>query len=116
MTDDKDTSISLQKYIETRFDALTTEIKTASEVLEVRLESMNQFRSQILQEREGFMRKPEYVLDKTHREEQIAALDLRVRRLEDALSNMTGKITAVGAIVTTAFMLFQLLLHMWSIK
>lgn len=89
----------------TREHALLKEaIDAAHAVLETRLETMNEFRTQIQNERHEFLRRDEYDI-------QQDQLEKRVGKIENDKSNLDGKFWMLGSIITGLSILLPLLLN-----
>lgn len=100
MRTDKDVpTVSLEKYIDARFLALEIKLESEAKALDHRLSGMNEFRSQITQERGEYARKNELnvkqeAADKTH-----DALEIRIRILESGRAWLWGAMAALGFIL-----------------
>jgi hypothetical protein len=90
-----------------RHQAGDAKIQKASEVLDYRLEEMNNFRAQINQERTEYLRREMY--DRDH-----AALDERVKILEIVRGEQTGRTAAYASLVAFVAILAQVVLHFWK--
>jgi len=89
-----------------RHEAGDAKIQKASEVLDYRLEEMNNFRAQINQERTEYLRREMY--DRDH-----AALADRVKILEIARGEQTGRTAAFASMVALLVIVVQVVLHFW---
>jgi len=90
-----------------RHEAGDAKIQKASEVLDYRLEEMNNFRAQINQERAEYLRREMY--DRDH-----AALAERVKILEIVRGEQTGRTAAYASIFTLVVIVVQVVLHFWK--
>jgi len=81
-------------------------IQKASEVLDYRLEEMNNFRAQINHERMEYVRREMY--DREH-----AALGERVKILEIGRGEQAGRTAAYASTVAVAVIVVQVVLHFW---
>jgi hypothetical protein len=81
-------------------------IEKADQVLEHRLEEMNNFRTQINQERVDYIRRDLY-------EREHAALSERVKTLEIMRGEQSGRAAAYASMVGIAVVLVQIALHFW---
>ncbi len=90
-----------------RHEAGDAKIQKASEVLDYRLEEMNNFRAQINQERGEYLRREMY--DREH-----SALAQRVKDLEIVRGEQSGRTTAYASMVATAVIVVQVVLHFWK--
>jgi len=79
-------------------------VARARETIDLRLESMNEFRSQIQSERETMLSKDKF--DVYHEQ-----LSLRVANLEKGLSSMQGKMIATAGAVTVGLVILGLVLR-----
>ncbi len=93
-------------------------IDEAVKTLNVRLETMNEFRAQIYQERSEFLKIQVY--ESEHRILE-SKLDLvtdknssRITILENNQSNQAGKTAAYTSVVGAVFVLLQIFLHFWK--
>jgi hypothetical protein len=82
-------------------------IERADQVLEHRLEEMNNFRTQINQERVDYIRRDLY-------EREHAALSERVKTLEIMRGEQSGRAAAYASMVGIAVVLVQVALHFWK--
>ncbi len=82
-------------------------IQKANEVLDYRLEEMNNFREQINLERADYLRREIY--DRDH-----ASLSERVKNLEIVGGEQTGKTTAYASVVGAVIIMAQIVLHFWK--
>ncbi|MGA2980665.1 MAG: hypothetical protein ABSD76_13830 [Terriglobales bacterium] len=82
-------------------------IQKANEVLDYRLEEMNNFRAQINQERAEYLRREMYERDHT-------ALADRVKILEIVRGEQVGKTAAYASMVAFAVIVAQMVLHFWK--
>ena len=90
-----------------RHEAGDAKIQKASEVLEYRLEEMNNFRAQINQERTEYLRRELY-------ERDHAGLADRVKILEIARGEQTGRTAAFASMVALLVIVVQVVLHFWK--
>jgi|SRR5580658_44984 hypothetical protein len=90
-----------------RHDAGDAKIKKANEVLDYRLEEMNNFRTQINQERGEYLRREMY--DRDH-----VALADRVKNLEIERGEQVGKTAAYASMVGFVVVVAQVVLHFWK--
>ena|SRR2546430_6284606 len=120
------TDVALKEYIEglllalkeqgdLRWDShirehilLKEAIDAAHTVLEARLTAMNEFRSQIQDERHEFMKRSEYDI---HHDQ----LEKRVSKLENDKSNLDGRFWMLGSVLTGLSILIPLLLK-WILR
>lgn len=79
--------------------AAEREIDAKSKALEIRLESMNEFRDQIQNERAEYARK-----------ENMKELSDRVSKVELSISNQSGRFWAFGFIFAITFSIFNIFL------
>ncbi len=93
-------------------------IDEAVKTVNVRLEAMNEFRTQIYQERTEFLKVP--IFDSEHKTLETK-LDLlydknssRISVLENNQSNQAGKTAAYTSVVGVVFVLLQIFLHFWK--
>ncbi len=82
-------------------------IEKANQVLDYRLEEMNNFRSQINQERQEYLRREIY-------ERENAALGERVKTLEIARGEQAGRTAAYASVVAFVVIVAQVVLHFWK--
>jgi hypothetical protein len=87
-----------------RHKAGDAKIQKASEVLDYRLEEMNNFRAQINQERTEYLRREMYDRERT-------VLADRVKSLEIERGEQSGKTAAYASMVGVVMILVQILLH-----
>lgn len=90
-----------------RHEAGDAKIQKSNEVLDYRLEEMNNFRSQINQERAEYLRREMYDRDHT-------ALADRVKTLEIVRGEQAGKTAAYASMVGFVVVLVQVALHFWK--
>jgi len=90
-----------------RHEAGDAKIQKASEVLDYRLEEMNNFRAQINQERTEYLRREMY-------ERDHAGLADRVKILEIARGEQTGRTAAFASMVALLVIVVQVVLHFWK--
>ncbi len=90
-----------------RHEAGDAKIQKASEVLDYRLEEMNNFRAQINQERTEYLRREMY-------ERDHAVLADRVKILEIARGEQTGRTAAFASMVALLVIVVQVVLHFWK--
>lgn len=89
-----------------RHQAGDAKIQKANEVLDYRLEEMNNFRAQINHER------AEYVRREMYDREQVA-LGERVKNLEIVNGEQTGRTAAYASMAAVAVIVVQVMLHFW---
>jgi hypothetical protein len=97
MTND---DIPLKEYFDMRFDMLAKQIDATANGLEKRLEGMNEFREQLNQQTRSFISRME-----------LEAVSDRVNKNENRLSNIEGRIWAVGAIFAIISLGTSIALH-----
>ena len=90
-----------------RHAAGDAKIQKADAVLEYRLEEMNNFREQINQERQEYVRREMY--DREH-----ANLAERVKNLEIVRGEQVGKTAAYASVAAFAVIIVQIVLHFWK--
>jgi len=90
-----------------RHEAGDAKIQKASEVLDYRLEEMNNFRAQINQERAEYLRREMY--DRDH-----GALAERVKILEIVRGEQSGRTAAYASMVALVVIVAQVVLHFWK--
>jgi hypothetical protein len=90
-----------------RHEAGDAKIQRASEVLDYRLAEMNNFREQISQERAEYLRREMY--DRDH-----SVLAERVKVLEIARGEQSGKAAAYASMVALVVIVAQVVLHFWK--
>src|ERR1017187_1448408 len=90
-----------------RHEAGDAKIQKANEVLEYRLEEMNNFRSQINQERTDYLRREMY--DRDH-----VVLADRVKTLEIVRGEQAGKAAAYASMIGFVVVIVQVALHFWK--
>ncbi|MGB8012381.1 MAG: hypothetical protein WCF68_12240 [Terriglobales bacterium] len=88
-------------------EAAEARIQKANEVLDYRLEEMNNFRNQINQERQDYLRREMY--DRDH-----SSLAERVKNLEIVRGEQAGKTAAYASIVGVVVVVAQVVLHFWK--
>jgi len=89
-----------------RHEAGDAKIQKANEVLDYRLEEMNNFRAQINQERTEYLRREMY--DREH-----AAFEERLKILEIVRGEQTGRTAAYASVVAFVVIVAQVVLHFW---
>ncbi len=89
-----------------RHEAGDAKIQKADAVLEYRLEEMNNFRTQINQERAEYLRREMY--DREH-----GALAERVKNLEIVRGEQSGRTAAYASMVGFVVVVVQIVLHFW---
>jgi hypothetical protein len=92
--------------LEERYTAQQEAIGLARKDIERRLDEMNQFRAQINEERNIFMRKDTF--DARHGE-----LEGKVSKTELWKSNMEGRMWMLGALITGFMVLIQIAFRYW---
>ncbi len=90
-----------------RHDAGDAKIQKASEVLDYRLEELNNFRAQINQERGDYLRRDMY-------DRENAALSDRVKILEIVRGEQSGRTAAYASMVALVVIVAQVVLHFWK--
>jgi hypothetical protein len=90
-----------------RHEAGDAKIQKANEVLDYRLEEMNNFRAQLNQERAEYLRREMY--DRDH-----SALAERVKVLEIVRGEQSGRTAAYASMVALAVIVVQVVLHFWK--
>jgi predicted ATPase len=90
-----------------RHEAGDAKIQKANEVLDYRLEEMNNFRAQLNQERAQYLRREMY-------EREHFALAERVKALEIVRGEQSGRTTAYASMVALALIVVQVVLHFWK--
>ncbi len=90
-----------------RHEAADARIQKANEVLDYRLEEMNNFREQINMERQEYLRREMY--DREH-----AHLSERVKNLEIMRGEQAGRTAAYASVVAFAVIMVQIVLHFWK--
>jgi hypothetical protein len=90
-----------------RHEAGDAKIQKANEVLDYRLEEMNNFRAQINQERGDYLRRDMY-------DRENAALSDRVKSLEIVHGEQSGRAAAYASMVGLVVVLVQVVLHFWK--
>lgn len=90
-----------------RHEAGDAKIQKASEVLDYRLEEMNNFRAQINQERGEYLRRDMY-------DRENAVLSDRVKSLEIVRGEQSGRAAAYASMVALVVILAQVVLHFWK--
>ena len=90
-----------------RHQAGDAKIQKASEVLDYRLEEMNNFRAQINQERGDYLRRDMY-------DRENAALSDRVKSLEIMHGEQSGRAAAYASMVALVVIVAQVVLHFWK--
>ena len=111
-----DNPISLRHYIETLMDQykesharehilLAENVQRTKENLDVRLEGMNQFRSQILSERHAMVSNDRF-------EAKCELTESRIEELEKGLSNLRGRMTATTAALAAGLAILQIVLYL----
>jgi hypothetical protein len=90
-----------------RHEAGDAKIQKANEVLDYRLEEMNNFRAQINQERAEYLRREMY-------EREHGALAERVKNLEIVRGEQSGRTAAFATMVGFVVVVVQIMLHFWK--
>ena len=80
-----------QRAVELQFGATSQQVQITASALEARLESMNEFRAQISEERADYARR-DYL------DMRISSLDSRLKTLEGMIANMSGRFWALGIV------------------
>jgi preprotein translocase subunit SecF len=103
-----DAALEAQVRSETlRHDAADARIQKANEVLDYRLKEMNNFREQINQERQEYLRRE--MFDREH-----ANLAERVKNLEIVHGEQAGRTAAYASVVAFAVIVVQIAVHFWK--
>ena len=104
----RDTALESQARADNlRHEAGDAKIQKASEVLDYRLEEMNNFRAQINHERTEYVRREMY--DRDH-----SALGERVKNLEIVRGEQSGRTAAYASMVGIVVVIVQVVLHFWK--
>jgi hypothetical protein len=119
-------AITLKQYFETLMEQykqaharehvlLAESVEQTKENLELRLESMNQFRAQILSER-GTMVTLEKFDSKMSEIDKVNKLktesdNIRIGTMETQLANFKGRITTIGGCITIGLIILELILR-----
>ena len=90
-----------------RHEAGDAKIQKANEVLDYRLEEMNNFREQINQERQDYLRREIY-------DRENANLAERVKNLEIVRGEQAGRTAAYASMVGAVVIFMQIALHFWK--
>lgn len=90
-----------------RHEAGDAKIQKASEVLDYRLEEMNNFRAQINQERGDYLRRDMY-------DRENAVLSDRVKSLEIVRGEQSGRAAAYASVGALVVIVAQVVLHFWK--
>jgi hypothetical protein len=90
-----------------RHETGDAKIQKADAVLEYRLEEMNNFRTQINQERAEYLRREMY-------EREQCALSDRVKNLEIVRGEQSGRTAAYASMVGFVVVVVQIVLHFWK--
>lgn len=107
--------VTLREYIERLFHdyaeahqrehALTERaMERAREVVDARLEGMNELRNQLLSERGTYVRRELF-------DGQMEAQSRRIEQLERGESNLQGRLTMIGAALGVGLVILQLLFY-----
>ena len=107
------TDVSLRDYFErvlsekerahkAEFEAAQQALKLATEALVARLETMNEFRAQITEERADYVRREGLYA-------AINPIDDRLRKMEDRGANLDGRFWALGIGLTIGLAVFSTL-------
>jgi hypothetical protein len=110
-----DTRIELRHYIEALYnqyvehhvrehELLSEAAEHARKAMEVRLENMNLFRAQVLEER-GLM------VTREKHDAIIGSLERRIGTLEKAIANMIGRMVATAAAISIGLIIVGLMLR-----
>lgn len=105
-----------QVIMDARIESLNREIDKASMVLNQKLETMNEFRKQITEERQVYVREIEFDLSVKNIIEDLDALALRVRAIEDAYANFAGRLWMLGTAMTGFSALITIAMSLWFKK
>jgi len=90
-----------------RHEAADARIQKANEVLDYRLEEMNNFRDQINHERQDYLRREIY-------DRENANLAERVKNLEIVRGEQSGRTAAYASMVGVVVVMVQIVLHFWK--
>lgn len=90
-----------------RHQAGDAKTQKANEVLDYRLEEMNNFRAQINQERGDYQRRDMY-------DRENAVLSDRVKSLEIVHGEQSGRAAAYASMVALVVIVAQVVLHFWK--
>jgi hypothetical protein len=90
-----------------RHEAGDAKIQKANEVLDYRLEEMNNFRAQINEERAEYLRREMY-------EREHTSLAERVKNLEIVRGEQSGRTAAFATMVGFVVVIVQIMLHFWK--
>ncbi len=90
-----------------RHQAGDARIEKANQVLDYRLEEMNNFRTQINQERAEYLRREMY-------EREHGALAERVKSLEIIRGEQSGRAAAYASMIGFVVVIVQVVLHFWK--
>jgi hypothetical protein len=115
----KNNIVSLRQYVESLFKAhekehvlLSDNTSKADRALEIRLEAMNEFRSQIMSERGHFVTQDKY--EAQHQalllllDTKIEVLETRSAQLEANLSNLKGRFSAIAAAISIMLVIVEI--------
>jgi len=118
--------VPLKEHIETQLEQykvahgkehelLAESVQHTRENLELRLESMNEFRKQILEERGTFLPRDRFnqkieEIEKTLKNHEERSNE-RIGALEVQLSNLSGRVAAIGSAITIGLIILELLLR-----
>jgi hypothetical protein len=90
-----------------RHAAGDAKIQKANEVLDYRLEEMNNFRAQINQERQDYLRREIYDREQSN-------LSERVKNLEIVRGEQSGRTAAYASMIGVVVIMVQVVLHFWK--
>ena len=89
-------SVSLKEYMDRRFQTMTEAVAVANNAMDIRLEAMNEFRTQILNERQDFLDKKEFesrhALLESQFDRDIDKIALRLNALERELTGRRDRV------------------------
>lgn len=102
---------AIEKLIKLRFQSAESALMLARETMETRLESMNEFRSQLTEQTKNFINRTEYDTKHMVLEERIANLDKRVQGVELLKADIQGRIWTLGVVVVLVIAALEFFLH-----
>ena len=96
-------------------ELLAESVEQTKENLELRLESMNEFRKQILDERGTFVNRDRFNLKteeiERNAKHQAEMDNRRTGALETQLANLKGRLAAIGTSITIGLIILELILR-----
>jgi len=104
-------SVSLREFFEVKHAALASLIEAWQRVVEARFESHNEFRKQILEERETYLRKAEFDLMLAELRKENERRDLQVQFLITYNANLTGKLLMLGSCIMVGLVITQIMIR-----